>query len=174
MAEKDGLNVDIRRFQSGDGGRIRELNEVAMAPTPEYAPAVPDEDLNDIHSNYLASGGEFLVGTVSGCIIGMGAYATPNEWMEEYLPLESHTTELTRMRVDPEWQGRGVGTALYQELEQRARHDGYDQVVLDTGVENDVARGSYEGLGFQLQQEVSVHFGDLTFELALYRKSIQM
>ena len=73
------------------------------------------------------------------------------------LRLDSHTTELTRMRVDPEWHGRGVGSALYHELEQRARYDGYDQFVLDTGIGNDVARGFYESLGFQLQQEVSVH-----------------
>ena len=78
------------------------------------------------------------------------------------------------MRVDPEWHGRGIGSALYHELEQRARYDGYDRIVLDTGIENDVARSFYESLGFQLHQEMSVHFGDLTFELALYKKSFQM
>jgi len=65
-----------------------------------------------------------------------------------------------------------VGRAVYHDLEQRARHDGYEQFVLDTGVEIDTARAFYESLGFQFQQEVSIHFGDLSFELVLYKKSI--
>ncbi|RYJ13585.1 GNAT family N-acetyltransferase [Halogeometricum borinquense] len=172
MSEKGKSAVEIRRFQSGDSERIRELNQVAMATTPEYEPDLPDKDLRDVQSNYLDSGGEFLVGIVNGTIVGMGAYTTPNEWKEEFIQLDSQTTELTRMRVDPEYHGRGIGSAIYHELEQRARQDRYEQFVLDTGVENDTARGFYERLGFQLQQQVSINFGDLVFELALYQKFI--
>lgn len=172
MAREDGTTVDIRRFRSGDGERVRELNETAMATTPEFVPDAPDEDLRDVQRQYLDGGGEFLVGTAGGTIVGMGAYATPDAWKEAYIHLDNRTAELTRMRVDPEWQGRGIGSAIYHELEQRARNDGYEQFVLDTGVENDVARGFYESLGFLVQDEVAVDFGDLTIELALYRKSI--
>jgi len=172
MSEEDGSNIDIRRFQLGDGERIRELNEVAMATTPEYVPDIPDEDLQDIQSNYLDSIGEFLVAVAGGTIVGMGAYVTPSEWKEEYITFGHQTAELTRMRVDPEWHRRGVGSALYHELQQRARQEEYEQFVLNTGVENDVARGFYESLGFQLQQEVSIHVGDMTLELALYQKPI--
>lgn len=172
MSEKGKSPVEIRRFQSGDGERIRELNDVAMATTPEYEPDVPDKDLRDVQSNYLNSDGEFLVGIVDGTIVGMGASTTPGEWKEEFIQLDSQTTELTRMRVDPEYHSRGVGSAIYHELEQCARYEGYEQFVLDTGVENDTARGFYESLGFHLQQEVSIDFGDMTFELALYQKSI--
>ncbi|PSQ47486.1 N-acetyltransferase [Halobacteriales archaeon SW_7_65_23] len=172
MSEKRTSAVEIRRFQSKDGERIRELNEIAMATTPEFEPDVPDKDLRDVQSNYLGSGREFLVAIVDGTIVGMGAYTTPDEWKEEFIQLDSQTTELTRMRVDPECHGQGVGRAVYHDLEQRARHDGYEQFVLDTGVENDTARAFYESLGFQFQQEVSIHFGDLSFELVLYKKSI--
>ncbi|AJF28025.1 hypothetical protein SG26_19950 (plasmid) [Haloarcula sp. CBA1115] len=172
MSEKGNSAVEIRRFQSEDGERIRELNEIAMATTPEYEPDIPDKDLQDVQNNYLDSGGEFLVAIVDGTIVGMGAYATPNEWKEDLIQLNSQTTELTRMRIDPECHGQGVGSVVYHELEQRARHDGYEQFVLDTGVENDTARGFYENLGFQFQQEVSIDFGDLAFELVLYKKSI--
>lgn len=172
MSENGKLGVKIRRFQSGDGERIRELNDIAMAPTPEYEPDIPDKDLRDVQSNYLDKGGEFLVGIVDSTIVGMGAYATPNEWKDEFIQFDSETTELTRMRVDPEWHGQGIGSAIYHELEQHAQNDGYEQFILDTGVENETARGFYESLGFQLQQEVSIDFGDLMFELALYQKSI--
>lgn len=76
------------------------------------------------------------------------------------------------MRVAPDWHGRGVGSAIYNELERRAQQDGYDRLILDTGVDNDVARGFYENLGFRLHQEVAVEFEDLTIELALYQKSL--
>jgi len=172
MTDEAKPHIDIRRFQPGDGERIRELNEVAMATTPEYVPDVPDEDLQAVRRHYLDDGGEFIVGTVDDTIVATGAYAAPSEWKAEYADLGSDTTELTRMRVDPEWHGRGFGSAIYHELEQRARSDGYRRFVLDTGTENDVARGFYESLGFECLREVSVDFRDSTIELALYEKSI--
>lgn len=172
MTDKANSQLDIRRFQPGDGERIRELNELAMATTPEYVPEVPDEDLQAVQRYYLDDGGEFILGIIDDTIVATGAYAAPNEWKGEYIELGSETTELTRMRVDPEWHGRGFGGALYHELEQRARSDGYQRFVLDTGTENDVARGFYEDLGFECRREVSVDFRDLTIELALYEKSI--
>jgi ribosomal protein S18 acetylase RimI-like enzyme len=172
MPEERGPGVEVRRFRSGDGERVRELNDLAMATTPEYEPDVPDEDLRDVRENYLDSGGEFLVGIVDGTIVGTGAYSTPSEWKEQFLELDDRTVELTRMRVDPEYSGQGIGSAIYEDLEQRARQAGYEQFVLDTGVENDVARGFYEGLGFESLREVSIDFGEFTFELALYRKSL--
>lgn len=165
-------DVDVRRFRPGDGERVRELNELAMAKTPEYVPEAPDEDLQAVRHHYLDDGGEFLVGVADDTIVATGAYAAPNEWKAEYVDLDSETTELTRMRVDPACQGRGFGSAIYHELERRARSDGYRRFVLDTGTENDVARGFYEGLGFECRREVSVDFGDLTIALALYEKSI--
>lgn len=164
--------IDVRRFRSGDGERVRELNELAMATTPEYVPGAPDEDLRDVHEHYLEAGGEFLVGVVDGTIVATGAYARPSPWKDQYVDLAGRTAELTRMRVDPEHHGQGFGSAIYRELERRGREDGYEAFVLDTGAENDVARGFYESFGFRLQREAAVDFGPVTLELASYRKSI--
>lgn len=172
MTAEDGPSVSVRRFRSGDGAAVRELHEVAMAGTPEYVPDAPDEDLHDVPGHYLDGGGELLVATTAGSVVGMGAYATPGEWKGEYVDLTGDTAELTRMRVDPAWQGRGVGTAIFRELERRGRAAGYRRFVLDTGVDNDTARGFYEGLGFECLREVAVDFRDLTIELALYEKSL--
>jgi ribosomal protein S18 acetylase RimI-like enzyme len=84
-------------------------------------------------------------------------------------PSES-TVELSRMRVDPDCWGQGYGTRVYEELASRAREDGYRTFVLNTGVDNDRARGFYESLGFEAVREVSVEFDDVTLELALYRR----
>lgn len=163
---------DIRRPHSDDGGRIRELNESAMARTPEYVPDAPDADLLDVTSHYIEVGGEFLVGTVDGTIVATGAYAIPDTWKEEYVDLDRGTAEVTRMRVDPERQGNGFGTAIYHELERRARADGFRRFVLDTGADNAVARGFYESLGFECHRVTAIDFGEVELELALYQKSI--
>mgnify|MGYP006285832523 CR=1 FL=1 len=157
----------IRRFSPGDGERVQELNERAMAETPEYVTGAPDDDLQAVPSHYLDGSGEFLVGTVSGTLVAMGAYTTLDGWKTSFFDSE-RTAELTRMRVDPEWQGKGVGTAVYCELQRRARTDGYHRFVLDTGSANERARLFYEHHGFECISEEAVEFGDLTLDLALY------
>lgn len=172
MTDDGAPHLEIRRFQPGDGERIRELNELAMATTPEYVPEAPDEDLQAVHQHYLEGGGEFIVGIVDDTIVATGGYGTPNEWNAKYVNLDSETAELTRMRVHPECQGQGFGRSIYAELEHRARSDSYQRFVLDTGTENDVARGFYVRLGFECRQEVTIDVEGLTIELALYEKRI--
>lgn len=172
MTDDRESGMTIRRFQPGDGARIREVSESAMARTPEYVPGIPDQDLQAIDEYYLDGDGEFLVGVVDDTIVATGAYTTPNEWKDAYVDVDSETTELTRMRVAPDWQGHGLGSTLYRDLERRARSDGYKRIVLDTGTDNEAARGFYESHGFSYRQDVTVEFEDLTFELVLYEKSI--
>jgi ribosomal protein S18 acetylase RimI-like enzyme len=75
------------------------------------------------------------------------------------------------MRVDPDCWGRGYGTRMYEALEARAREDGYRAFALNTGVDNDRARGFYESLGFEPISEVSVEFDNVSLDLALYRQA---
>lgn len=168
MPTEPDTKVHIRRFQPGDGTRIREIHEAAMGQTPEYRPDIPDEDLHAIEEHYLDGPGEFLVAVVDGTIAGMVAYTTPDEWKAQYLEIGDGTAELTRMRVDPAWQGNGIGSAIYRELRDRAESAGYRRFVLDTGTENDTARGFYEQCSFECRREISVEYGDSTLELALY------
>lgn len=168
-------DVRVRRFEDGDGERVREVNELAMAQTPEYAPAAPDADLRDVPGNYLDDeGSEFLVGALEDDVVATAAYVPLDDWKTDVVAAGDATAELTRMRVAPSAQGRGVGTAIYQALEERARAEEYRQFVLDTGVENDRARGFYESLGFECVEERTVTFaeGEFAFDLAVYRGSI--
>lgn len=111
-------------------------------------------------------------GTAADEIIATAAYETPAEWKHEFVDLDGETAELTRMRVNPEWQGRGVGRKLYRDLERRASADGWQRFLLDTGTENDAARGFYESLGFDRLRELTVEFDGVTLELVLYETSI--
>lgn len=73
-----------------------------------------DKDLNDIENIYL-KGGDFIVGELEGKVIAMGAFKRKDE----------EAAEIKRMRVHPDFQGRGFGQAILEELEKRAKKMGY-------------------------------------------------
>ncbi|WP_436923671.1 N-acetyltransferase family protein [Halosimplex amylolyticum] len=188
--------LHVRPFRPGDGERVRELNRVAMAETPEWVPDAPDADLEDVRGHYLDAGGEFLVceversetskrergtrtreqgegekidtGNLDDEIVAMGAYEPLDGWMAEQFDSTAGTAELTRVRVDPAAQGRGFGTRVVEELEHRARCTGYRAFVLNTGADNEQARGFYESHGYSLVRETTVEFEGATLDLALY------
>jgi len=158
-------DLSIRRFEPADCEAVRELNERAMTTTPEWVPDAPDEDLQDVERHYLDTGGEFLVDVRDGEIVAMAAFEPLEGWMvEEFGAAEQpgvSTVELSRMRVDPDCWGRGYATRLYEAPESRARETGHDAFVLNTGVDNDRARGFHESRGFDPVDEVTVDFEDL-------------
>ncbi len=98
-----------------------------------------DDDLHHIEDVYLAAGGEFLVGTLDGQIVAMGALR----------PTGPGRGEIRRMRTAPGFQVRGFGTALYHELERRALVRGYSELHLDTTTGQHAAQRLYERHGFR-------------------------
>lgn len=163
----------VRRFQSEDGPRIRELNEDALRAAGDYVEGVPEPDLRDVPGTYLTAGSEFLVGLVEGEIVATGAYHPVAEWLlADQFAFERPTAELTRMRVDPAHHRRGYGRGIYRRLERRARADGYVRFVLDTGANNVGARRFYEAQGFEFAGDETVEAFGKTIALAVYRKSI--
>lgn len=167
-------DLTIRRFQAGDGDRVRELNAAAMESAPEYLPDAPDEDLRDVEENYLDATGEFLVAEREGELLATGALKPAEGWKDRVLDdLAPDALEVTRMRVDPDNQHQGVGRAVYEALEEIARAVDCPELVLDTGAKNGPARGFYEDVGFDLADSVEVEFDGIELELVLYRKRLK-
>lgn len=176
--------VRVRRYRPADGERVREFNRVAMRETPEWVADAPDEDLEDVRGHYLDADGEFLVGELGSDrdgrgdgdqhseLAAMGAYSPLEGWMAEQFDGWAGTVELTRIRVAPEYQGRGFGSWVVTALEQRARRVGYHAVALNTGADNDQARACYESLGYACVRTATVTFDDITLELALYYRML--
>lgn len=174
-------DLEIRRFEPADCEAVRDLNERAMATTPEWVPDAPDRDLQDVPGHYLEPGGEFLVGVLDGDVLATAAYEPLAGWMAEQFPPQGQdgetqcgesTVELSRMRVNPDHWGRGFGTRIYAELERRARSDGHRTFVLNTGVENERAREFYEARGFDHVRDEHVSIEAVRMHLSLYRKSL--
>ena len=97
------------------------------------------KDMDDIQAGYFENGGIFLVTTVDDQIVGTGAIRR----------LERDMCELKRLWLLPEYQGKGLGYLMMQELLKFARQQGYQRIRLET--HPDYQRRAvkfYERLGF--------------------------
>lgn len=130
------LTIAEESFESGDArALIRELdNGLAelYLPAQRFGPNLKAEHLGD-------GRGVFLIARKDGRAVGCGAIRL----------LDQTTAEVKRMYVDLELRGRGVGRALLDELERRAKDIGATRLVLETGVHQHAAIALYKRAGFE-------------------------
>jgi ribosomal protein S18 acetylase RimI-like enzyme len=130
----------LRRYTSADQEAVEHLHVLAMQQTGAYLGRGPwDDDVYAIEEAYLKKRGEFLIGECDGLFVAMGAlkYTSPER------------AEIKRMRVSSEYQGRGYGQRILEELEARARALGYQILHLDTSILQIPAQKLYEKNGFR-------------------------
>ena len=151
--------LEIRRYQFSDHDDIWDLHIVGLQSTGAYLGNGPwDNDLRNIEGVYLHNRGEFLVGTYEGRIVAMGAFRKTSDEL----------AEIKRMRVHPDFQGRGYGQVILHELEARALAMGYTRLHLDTSVVQVAAQKLYLKNGYE-ETGREVHRG---LECILFEKSI--
>ena len=138
--EAQTLAVSLRRYEPPDREAVRNLHDEALNEVGAHLGDGPwDSDLDAIESVYLRAGGEFLVGVLGGEVVAMGALRLDPDgraW-------------ITRMRVSPRLQGRGIGQTLLDALHRRAAELGYETLHLDTTVGQTAARRLYEKNGYR-------------------------
>jgi ribosomal protein S18 acetylase RimI-like enzyme len=96
-----------------------------------------NEDFGNIEGVYLKNG-EFVVGIVDGRIVAMGALR----------PTATGRAELKRIRVEPDFQGRGYGQTMLSYLEGRAVELGFEVLHLDTSETQKAAKRLYLKNGY--------------------------
>jgi ribosomal protein S18 acetylase RimI-like enzyme len=150
--------LEIRRYQDADNPAVWELHYRALEATGAYFPGKWNDDIDDIQNHYLNNGGEFLIGTLDGKIVCMGAFRKKSDTL----------AEIKRMRVLPEYQRRGLGQAILNQLEAKAILLGYRELCLDTTTLQIAAQKMYEKNGF-----TEVRRGLMPpFEVIYYHKSL--
>ncbi len=71
-------------------------------------------------------------------------------------PKDAHTVQLRAMAVYNEWQGKGVGRLLVQALEDHARQNGYNQIILHA---RKVVLGFYKSMSYEAVGDEFVEVG---------------
>ena len=149
----------LRSYNPADKKAVEYLHVHAIKQAGAYLGRGPwDDDVYAIEETYLNNQGEFLIGEWDGVFVAMGAL----------LRTSPERAEIKRMRVHPNYQGRGLGQIILDELEARARMLGYKTLHLDTSVLQLAAQRLYEKNGFrEVGRETRK---DL--EVILYEKSL--
>ena len=150
----------LRRYTPADREAVEYLHVYVIQQTGAYLGRGPwDDDVYAIEETYLNNQGEFLIGEWDGVFVAMGAFHRTSP----------ERAEIKRMRVHPDYQGRGLGQIILNELEARARAMGYTTLHLDTSILQVPARKLYEKNGFR---EVGRDkYQDL--EVILYEKQLE-
>ena len=150
----------LRRYTPSDREVVEYLHVHAIQQAGAYLGRGPwDDDVYAIEETYLNNQGEFLIGEWDGIFVAMGAlHRTSPE-----------RAEIKRMRVYPDYQGRGIGQIILSELEARARTLGYKTLHLDTSIVQMAAQKLYEKNGFhEVGRDIYVGL-----EVILYEKSLE-
>jgi ribosomal protein S18 acetylase RimI-like enzyme len=136
---QETMTLVLRRYEPSDLQVVWALHQLASqgagVPTPESY----FSDLQDVEFAFLNSGGEFVVGEYQGQIVAMGGLKRT----------AGDRAEITRMRVHPNFQRQGVGSALLRHLEKRAAELGYRTLHLDTLVVQEAAQQFYLRHGYR-------------------------
>lgn len=137
--EAGALDTEIRDVGPGDQDAVVRLFETGH--TEGGAADDPGDDVRDVVSHYIDSETAWMwVADLPGTgPIGMVA-------LEE---LREHAVELKRLRVDPRYRQRGVGSGLVAHALTVCRDRAYLKIVLDTYAIRAPAIQLFEKLGFQ-------------------------
>jgi ribosomal protein S18 acetylase RimI-like enzyme len=150
----------LRRYTSADLEAVEYLHVYAIQQVGAYMGRGPwDDDIYAIEEVYLNNQGEFLIGECDGVFVAMGAFRRTSP----------ERAEIKRMRVHPDYQGRGFGQIILNELEARARAMGYKTLHLDTAVVQIPAQKLYEKNGFREVGRGT--YGD--FDVIFYEKELK-
>ena len=109
--------------------------EIRSEPSPGWLAVQSDHQLERIMRNYPA---RYAQVKSEGKLVGIGRIATYEKW-----------SLATRVFVDPEFRGKGIGTLLMRALMAAAKEDGATKVGLQVDSENGAGLALYKSMGFR-------------------------
>ncbi|MGB9757771.1 MAG: GNAT family N-acetyltransferase [Candidatus Bipolaricaulaceae bacterium] len=136
--------VTIRRGTLEDIPALVDLLMRAYQGLEEYGEESPEEARHYLKWLRRTCKEGFLVAEANGCPVGFIA-ACP-DWKDWEL---GHVLEIHEIAVAPEWQGKGVGKALLEEVYALGQRWGMNLAALWVGEKNYKARDWYTKLGFK-------------------------
>ncbi len=132
----------IRAATTEDADAILQIYSYYVLSTHSTFELAPPT-LNSMEDKIEQSRYGWLVAELEENVVGY-AYATQWKPREAY----SKTVE-TSIYLDPEVQGRGLGTKLYQKLLEGLQSEGYHSLLAGISLPNEASIKLHEKLGFQ-------------------------
>ncbi|MBP6884495.1 MAG: GNAT family N-acetyltransferase [Candidatus Pacebacteria bacterium] len=125
----------IKKVSESDSQTITELATTlpGFKPNPEW-----DYDLSSLQEVYIDSGGMIEVAKENGKIVGCIAVKRN----------EDDIAELKRLRVFPDYQGKGIGTNLFQDALDFCSKENFEKIIADTQKNNKKAISLLKKFGF--------------------------
>jgi GNAT superfamily N-acetyltransferase len=150
--------MELRRYHATDAESVWQLHHAGLEQMGVDLGDGPwDDDLRDIEGSYRD--GTFLVGLFEGRVVALGGIRRTSET----------AGEVRRIRIDPEFQGRGLGERMMRSLERHARKAGLRRLMLDTTAKQEPARRLFEKCGFRECGTTEALDGS---EMILYEKDL--
>jgi ribosomal protein S18 acetylase RimI-like enzyme len=162
-------DLTLRRYEPADADDVWALHERARRHAGAYDEAYAhlDADLRDVAAEYLATGGEFLLGEREDEVVAMGALQ-PSDAVDHHETADG-TAVVRRLRVDPDHHRQGYGSTVLAALEDRAAELGFDRLVLDTTSQQIAAIGLFEAFGYEERHRIATDAG---VEVRVFEKEV--
>ncbi len=104
----------------------------------------------DVLRQEIASGIVFERAHADGALRGFSSFGGSGE----------REVKLHKLYVHPEWQRRGIGTALLKSCERAAREGSAQTLILNVNKRNEPAINAYSRYGFTIRDSVTTDIGD--------------
>jgi putative acetyltransferase len=120
------MNISYEKIKKVSENDSKIITELATTLPGFEANPLWDYDLTDLQGTYIDSGGMIEVAKEDGKIVGCIAVKQNEE----------EVAEIKRLRVFPEYQGKGIGTNLFQDALDFCSKGNFQKIVADTQKNN--------------------------------------
>lgn len=161
MSSNSDIMVRVREMREADTTAVARVHEAAARDGAESAYEDPgrwtrDREASDYLDDVQDTDVTMLVAEVDETVVGFGA-----------AELEQGT--VVADYVDPEYQDRGVGTALLTRLESRLTEVGHESVQLTSSLN---AAPFYERRGYEAVERTDLDEAEVEFPVVKMRREL--
>lgn len=160
------MNITIRKMHYEDTKQVQSIAKKTWNAT--YEGIIPLEVQNNfLKSNYSDESMKqriersiVYVAEVKGKVVGFANYSTVRD---------GGKVELAAIYLYPEFQGKGIGTALLQQLVKELK--GLKEIYINVEKDNKIGMNFYEAKGFEIVKESDIEFdGHILKQVRMVKK----
>lgn len=160
------MNITIRKMHYEDTKQVQSIAKKTWNAT--YEGIIPLEVQNNfLKSNYSDESMKqriersiVYVAEVKGKVVGFANYSTVRD---------GGKVELAAIYLYPEFQGKGIGTALLQQVVKELK--GLKEIYINVEKDNKIGMNFYEAKGFEIVKESDIEFdGHILKQVRMVKK----